>query len=102
MGCGIPVVASAVGGIPEQVDDGVSGLLAPAGDADTLARQIGSLLQDGTLRRQMGEQAVIAAQARFSLERMVDAYLAWYADAMARWSAERTAVGGVHALSDDI
>ncbi|MFZ4509154.1 MAG: glycosyltransferase family 4 protein [Fimbriimonas sp.] len=43
MSLGKPVIASAVGGLPEQVEDGVTGLLFPAGDADALARAIGGL-----------------------------------------------------------
>jgi len=77
LACGTPVVASAVGGIPEQIMDGVTGLLVPPGDPAALSEAIESLLLDPTRRAQM-EEAAAAAGAAFSLERMTDAYLAWY------------------------
>jgi glycosyltransferase involved in cell wall biosynthesis len=42
--CGTPVVATAVGGIPEQIEGGVTGFLAPAGDAASMAARIEQLL----------------------------------------------------------
>src|SRR5690606_10653881 len=51
MACGVPVVATCVGGIPEVVTDGVSGFLAPVGDVDTMAeRAVGLLLDDDAWR----------------------------------------------------
>ncbi|MEU0459060.1 glycogen synthase [Streptomyces sp. NPDC006129] len=57
MACGTPVVASAVGGIPEVVDDGRTGLLVPAGDGFEagLARAMGTVLGDPEAARRMGE-----------------------------------------------
>ncbi|WP_086562582.1 glycogen synthase [Streptomyces africanus] len=57
MACGTPVVASAVGGIPEVVDDGRTGLLVPAGDGFEagLARAMDSVLGDPQAARRMGE-----------------------------------------------
>ncbi|MFJ4564831.1 glycogen synthase [Streptomyces caelestis] len=57
MACGTPVVASAVGGIPEVVDDGRTGLLVPAGDGFEagLARAMDSVLSDPEAARRMGE-----------------------------------------------
>jgi starch synthase len=57
MACGTPVVASAVGGIPEVVDDGRTGLLVPAGDGFEagLARAMDSVLGDPEAARRMGE-----------------------------------------------
>lgn len=54
MAAGRPVVATAVGGVPDLVADGVSGLLAPAGDADAVARAILRLLGDPATGERMG------------------------------------------------
>ncbi|MBN2289941.1 MAG: glycosyltransferase family 4 protein [Candidatus Glassbacteria bacterium] len=56
MAAGLPVVATAVGGIPEVVAEGENGLLVPARDPERLAESILSLLKDTGLRRRMGEQ----------------------------------------------
>ncbi len=50
MACGLPAVASAVGGVAAMIKDGVSGLLFPFGDAEGCSRQILRLLQDASLR----------------------------------------------------
>lgn len=55
MGCGIPVVAFAVGGIPEVMHDGVQGRLVRPGDETALITALHDLLDDGELRRSMGE-----------------------------------------------
>ena len=54
MACGLPVVASSVGGIPELVDDGRTGMLVPPKDAAALADALQHLSEDGALRRQFG------------------------------------------------
>lgn len=55
---GKPVVATAVGGIPEVVDDGVTGYLVPPLDTDSLATAVIRLLQDRGMRRRMGQNAL--------------------------------------------
>ena len=67
---GTPVVATAVGGIPDAVQDGVTGFLAPSGDAEALADAIVKLLRDTALRRRMAAAARTFARDTFSLERM--------------------------------
>jgi glycosyltransferase involved in cell wall biosynthesis len=54
---GVPVVATAVGGTPEVIADGVTGFLVPPGDAVALARRIRDALADDTARRSMGQAA---------------------------------------------
>jgi glycosyltransferase involved in cell wall biosynthesis len=66
-----PVVATRVGGTPEAVEDGVTGLLVPARDAAALARAIGTLLEDRELARRLGEAARERVTRRFSIEEMV-------------------------------
>jgi glycosyltransferase involved in cell wall biosynthesis len=57
MSCGKAVVASNTGGIPEVIDDGISGLLAKTGDADDLANKVISLLKDNKMRERLGINA---------------------------------------------
>jgi len=78
LACGTPVIATAVGGIPEQIEDGVTGFLVPSGDSGAMADRIRQLQNDVTLRRMMGMCAVDVARRRFSLERMVVDYLDLY------------------------
>ena len=56
LAAGVPVVATAVGGTPEVVQDGINGHLVPPGDSAALARHIRDLLRDDARRRAMGEQ----------------------------------------------
>jgi glycosyltransferase involved in cell wall biosynthesis len=76
--CGLPVVATAVGGIPEQVIDGRTGFLVPAGDDDAMAQQVVRLLEQEGLRRLMAEEARRMARERFDLDHQAGAYLDWY------------------------
>jgi len=75
---GRPVVGTAVGGTPEVVDHGRTGLLIPAGDSEALARALADLIGDAARRRAMGAEAAAEARRRFTLERMADATLAEY------------------------
>jgi glycosyltransferase involved in cell wall biosynthesis len=69
-----PVVAASVGGLPEAVVDGWTGVLVPAGDCSALANAIAALCADPLLRERMGRAGRQRAVAEFSVERMVDAY----------------------------
>jgi glycosyltransferase involved in cell wall biosynthesis len=80
LACGTPVVASSVGGIPEQVEDGVSGFVVPPGDPVAMATAVRSLLDEEDLRTRQGDEAARLARRRFGLERQVEAYLDWYAE----------------------
>ena len=71
MASGKPVVATTAGGIPEVVEDGLTGLLVPPRDHDAMADAIVRLLTDADLRRQMGEAGLASARERFSVDRMV-------------------------------
>src|SRR5215218_10369052 len=78
MACGRPVVATNVGGIPEVVADGETGLLVPPRDPAALAAAIVRLLADRGLREQMGAAGLARVQGTFSAERMVRNTLAVY------------------------
>ncbi len=67
MAAGLPVVASAVGGVPELVVDGETGLLVPPGDEDALAEALARLLADPALRRRLGAAGHARALERFDV-----------------------------------
>ena len=71
MAAGIPVVATAVGGTPELVDDGVTGLLVPPREPAALARAILSVLEQPELAQRLGRAGRDKVHRRFSLHRMV-------------------------------
>lgn len=71
MAAGLPVVATAVGGIPAAVTDGSEGFLIAAGDIQALADRIARLLEDAELRKLMGERARQRAISTFSMEKIV-------------------------------
>jgi glycosyltransferase involved in cell wall biosynthesis len=70
MASGLPVVATDIAGIPEQVEDGESGFLIPTGDSEALADRLNRLLVDSGLRDEMGACGCERAE-RFSVEAMV-------------------------------
>ena len=74
------IVATAAGGIPEVVEDGVTGLLVPPRDSAAMAAAIVRLAADPALREQMGRAGLARAREHFSVERMIAATLAVYAD----------------------
>ena len=73
-----PVAATAAGGIPEAVEDGVTGLVAPVRDAERLATALGTLLDDPVRARAMGDAGRRRFLERFTTARMVDATTAVY------------------------
>jgi glycosyltransferase involved in cell wall biosynthesis len=83
MACGRPVVGTQAGGIPEVIDDGVTGMLVPPRDHRAMADAIVKLLKDPGLRERMGAAGLALATARFSAERMVQDTLRVY-DRIAR------------------
>ncbi len=75
---GVPVVATRVGGVPEAVEDGVTGLLVAPRDAAALAQALLALLDDPARARRMGEAGRRLAQTRFEWGASVDAMEAVY------------------------
>lgn len=93
LACGTPVVATAVGGIPEQIQslqspmglsveprgvDRATGLLTAIGDAVGLSDALELLLTNDSLQRQLGENAATDARVRFDGQQQARAYLEWY------------------------
>lgn len=78
MAARLPVVATKVGGVSEVVEDGRTGLLAPAGDDEALARQVLRLAEDAPLRRELGEAGRRRAEEHFDEERMLGDYRRLY------------------------
>lgn len=84
MAHGLPVAAYAVGGIPEQIEDGVCGRLVPINDEEGLAAAVAGILVDARLAKVLGENARHRARKHFSSERMAQDYAKLYARLMAK------------------
>jgi len=76
----LPVVATAVGGNPELIRDGVDGVLVPRGDADAIARSIIRILRDADLARALGRSAAARVASTYRLDRTIARYYQLYAD----------------------
>jgi glycosyltransferase involved in cell wall biosynthesis len=83
MACGLPVVATDIAGIPEQVEHGESGYLIPTGDSEALASRLDELLSNPTLREQMGKRGYGRAE-RFSIDTMLEKFDHLYQDLLTR------------------
>jgi glycosyltransferase involved in cell wall biosynthesis len=86
LAAGTPVIATAVGGVPEIVESSVNGILVPAGDVDALAAAMASFVHDGGLAERLRAAAGQAA-SRFSAERVYGSI----ADELERTAGQRTA-----------
>jgi glycosyltransferase involved in cell wall biosynthesis len=83
MAARLPVVATAVGGLPELVVDGVTGLLTPPGDDEALAAAMAALADHPEKRRRFGDTARLRA-ARFDVSAMVESYAAFFEESARR------------------
>jgi len=84
MAWGRPVVASSIGGLVDAVEDGVTGLLVPPGDAGRLREALERLLADAELRGRLGAAGRVRATEELSFEASTDALLAVYDEASRR------------------
>jgi phosphatidyl-myo-inositol dimannoside synthase len=82
MAYGRPVVASAVGGLPDAVEDGVTGLLVPPRDPAALRAALRRVLDDAALRERLGAAAGVRARERFGRDAAARATVAVYRDAL--------------------
>lgn len=92
---GVPVVASRVGGLPEAVKDGVTGLLTRPGDPVHVGWALRTLLGDEVMRDRMGRAGRKRMELEFSIDAMVDGNLAVYQDCILNWEIKRA--GGLTA-----
>jgi len=74
MASGKPVIATAVGGVPELVENGTTGILVPPADPDALANAIVSLAKDPEKRASLGAMAQIVAKEQFDISRTARGY----------------------------
>lgn len=104
LACGAPVIATAVGGIPEQIkplysdveqqtcpncqtaSEEATGILTPMGNAEAMTAAIVKLLANQELRDHLGANAAQDARRRFDLNLFVENYLAWYEEIIRDWS----------------
>jgi glycosyltransferase involved in cell wall biosynthesis len=94
MAAGAPIVATRVGGTPEAIVHGVTGLLVPANEPKALSGAIARLLNEPDLALALGRAARRTAESSFSLSRMVAATERLYQDLLAQkeTSADRCSV----------
>ena len=71
MACGMPVIATRVGGIPEFARDGIDGYLVSVGDSAALRRAVRELIRDPDRAKEMGRNAREQVEANFSVERVI-------------------------------
>lgn len=83
LACGVPVIASDIGGIPEVVRPGETGMLRPVGDVEGMAADAIELLRDRERWARMSESAAADSRRRFSQDEVVGQYEALYREALA-------------------
>jgi N-acetyl-alpha-D-glucosaminyl L-malate synthase BshA len=82
MACGVPVVASKVGGLPEVVEDGQAGYLHPPDDLEGMAKSVVRLLTDERVHQTVSTAARNRARDRFCDSRIVPLYESYYEEVL--------------------
>lgn len=88
MSHGRAVVASRVGGVPEVVEDGISGILCPVGRIEAFVEAVNRLIQNPALRTTMGRAAKLRASSKFSTAAGVQEYVRYYHRVLG-WGSKR-------------
>ncbi len=78
MACGTPVIATSVGGISEQIEDGKTGFLVPREDDVSLAQRMEQLMSDPELAGEMGIRAAEVARSKFDVNLQASRFIDWY------------------------
>ncbi len=76
--CGVPVIASRIGGLPEVIEDGIGGFLFPPDDLAGMSQKAGQLLNDPVLHEKVTKAGRVMATRKFNLEKIVLEYEALY------------------------
>jgi L-malate glycosyltransferase len=84
MACRVPTIATNVGGVPELIEDGVTGRLFSVGDTDAMAEAAVELLNDPERLEEMGRAGRASAQARYCASRIIPLYEKYYEQVLAR------------------
>jgi N-acetyl-alpha-D-glucosaminyl L-malate synthase BshA len=84
MACRVPAIATRVGGVPELIEDGVTGCLLPVGDVDAMAQAAIRLLRDDAKLERMRAAARQTAQDRFCASRIIPLYEKYYEQVLAQ------------------
>jgi glycosyltransferase involved in cell wall biosynthesis len=84
MACGLPVVGSAVGGIPDIIKDGETGLLARQKEPDSLAEKITKIFSDASLRRKLVENGYQMVEKNFSWDTISEKFIEIYREVLSR------------------
>ncbi len=92
MACGLPIISTKVGAIPEVITDGVEGFLIEPGDIEALADRIVRLGQDEQLRRQMGAAGRVRVRQSYSIQAMVERLVVIYREVLGQGPADEKAV----------
>ena len=85
MACGTPVVATAIGGIPELIENGITGFLTDDHDSSHIAELAQRLLEDKELWGRISQAAILNVRQRYGLSIQVDAFLDWYVNVQEDW-----------------
>lgn len=96
MASGLPVLATSVGGIPEMIEDGISGRLVPEGDVEALSRTALDLIEAPDSLRRLGSAARARYKSEFRVASMVQAYDRMYRELSSRHIAAGRARLGAH------
>jgi glycosyltransferase involved in cell wall biosynthesis len=84
MAAGLPVVATAVGGLPGLIEDGVTGYLVPAQNEEAMRQRLAALRAEPAAGRAVGERGRVHVRDKHSREAMVRRYLSLYSEVGAR------------------